>query len=76
MTKDTSAVFRLLALGGAVRSIQYRRVNDVLSVRLKRSSYNSGLRFRSGAVIFLFGGIFVHTICHHHETSKVSRSEY
>lgn len=62
--------------GGAVSSVQWRRDNDVYSVRLKRLSSNSGLRFRSGVVIFLFGGRFVHTICRHHETSQVSRSEH
>lgn len=50
--------------------------DDVVSVRLKRKSYNGGLCLRLGAVIFLNPGEgFIPSLRHHHETSPVSRRE-
>lgn len=50
--------------------------DDVVSVRLKRKTYNGGLCLRLGAVIFLNPGEgFIPSLRHHHETSPVSPLE-
>lgn len=59
-----------------ISCLSFHFFDDVVSVRLRRKSYNGGLCLRLGAVIFLNPGEgFIPSLRHHHETSPVSRRE-